>query len=143
MDNRRIKEQDIIDKYTLHQQNFYKSFAKDYLSFLGNPKPNPKQLSEMQSVLSHVWIRQSICLDIRLTEKEKQCLYFSAKGKGLKETARLMNVSTRRVEQYRESIFRKLGCKNIIEAVIVGIRYGKISPPNEEQQLDDWHPVGE
>ena len=32
MDNQRINEQDIIDKYTLHQNNFYKSFAKDYLT---------------------------------------------------------------------------------------------------------------
>ena len=33
MDIERIKELDVINLYALQQKNFYKSFAKDYLSF--------------------------------------------------------------------------------------------------------------
>ena len=43
-----------------------------------------------------------------------------------RETLRKTNLSVRRVTQYRQSIFRKLGCKNITSAIIVGIRFGVI-----------------
>ena len=80
----------------------------------------------MHHILSHVWMRQAICFDPRLTEKEQQCLYLSAQGKSLKELTVFFNISKRRVEQYRQSIFQKLACNNITEAVFIGIRYGKI-----------------
>ena len=72
---------------SLQHKKFFKSFAKEYLAFLGNTEPTKKQVSEMQNVLSHVWMRQVIYLDVRLTEKENQCLYLSAQGKTIKEIA--------------------------------------------------------
>nr|WP_232220221.1 hypothetical protein [Legionella tunisiensis] len=40
--------------------------------------------------------------------------------------ASFLNVSIKRITQYRQSITQKLGCKNITSAIIVGIRYGEI-----------------
>jgi DNA-binding CsgD family transcriptional regulator len=77
-------------------------------------------------LLSNTWIRQPICFDLRLSAQEKQCLYLSAQGKGLKEIAAFLKVSIRRATQYRQSIFQKLGCKNITSAIIVGLRFGEI-----------------
>ncbi|MGC1182616.1 helix-turn-helix transcriptional regulator [Legionella sp.] len=86
----------------------------------------------MQNALSHVWVRQVIYLDFRLTKKENQCLYLSAQGKTIKEIALFFQVTVKRVEQYRQAIFEKLACTNMIEAVFIGICYGKRSPLNEQ-----------
>ncbi|HHF7349947.1 TPA: response regulator transcription factor, partial [Legionella feeleii] len=113
-------------KTNLIDSPFFKVFAKNYLDYLGNSNPTPKQLAEIQSLLSNTWIRQPICFDLRLSEQEKQCLYLSAQGKEVKEIAAFLKVSTRRVTQHRQSIFQKLDCKNITSAIIVGLRFGAV-----------------
>lgn len=116
----------LLGKLAEQEDKFFENFAKDYLMYLGNPKPSKMHIKEMQSMLSHVWLRRKISLDIRLTEREKQCLYLSAQGKSNKEIARFFNKSIRRIEFIRQSIFEKLSCKNIPEAVVKGFQYGEI-----------------
>ena len=128
-----------IKRETLRETNlidspFFQVFAKNYLDYLGNSNPTHKQLAEIQALLSNTWIRLPIHFDLRLSEQEKQCLYLSAQGKGLKEIAAFLNVSMRRVTQYRQAIFKKLGCRNITSAIIVGNRYGVIK---KADVLDD------
>jgi DNA-binding CsgD family transcriptional regulator len=105
---------------------FFKLFARNYLSYLGNNNPTSTQLSETQELLSSTWIRQAILFDIRLSDHEKQCLYLSGQGMGLKEIAKFLDVSLRRITQYRQSIFKKLECTNIASAIVIGIRFGVI-----------------
>ncbi|MGC1183407.1 response regulator transcription factor, partial [Legionella sp.] len=62
-----------------------------------------------------------------LTEQERRCLYLSAQGKSLKEIASFLAITVRRVERHRQAIFRKMECKNIAEAIALGIRYGEIT----------------
>ncbi|WP_019216543.1 response regulator transcription factor [Legionella tunisiensis] len=119
-------KREALRKTNLIDSPFFKVFAKNYLDYLGNSNPTSKQLSEIQALLSHTWIRQPIFFDLRLSEQEKQCLYLSAQGKGLKEIAAFLKVSIRRVTQYRQSIFQKLDCRNITSAIIVGLRFGVI-----------------
>jgi DNA-binding CsgD family transcriptional regulator len=119
-------KQELLRETHVTDSSFFKVFAKNYLSYLGNSNPTAKQLSEIQALLSNTWIRQPICFDIRLSDQEKQCLYLSAQGKGLKEIARFLKVSLRRVTQHRQSIFQKLECPNITSAIILGLRFGVI-----------------
>ncbi|WP_269570399.1 LuxR C-terminal-related transcriptional regulator [Legionella tunisiensis] len=37
-----------------------------------------------------------------------------------------LNLSERQVERHRNTIFQKLECKNIAEAIAKGLRYGEI-----------------
>ncbi|HHF7345564.1 TPA: helix-turn-helix transcriptional regulator [Legionella feeleii] len=127
-------KQETLTETNLIDSPFFKMFAKNYLDYLGNSNPTHKQLAEIQALLSNTWIRLPIHFDLRLSEQEKQCLYLSAQGKGLKEIAVFLEVSMRRVTQYRQAIFKKLGCRNITSAIIVGIRYGVIK---KEGVLDD------
>ncbi|KTC96439.1 response regulator transcription factor [Legionella feeleii] len=127
-------KQETLRETNLMDSPFFKVFAKNYLDYLGNSHPTHKQLAEIQALLSNTWIRLPIHFDLRLSEQEKQCLYLSAQGKGLKEIASFLNVSMRRVTQHRQAIFKKLGCRNITSAIIVGIRYGVIK---KENVLDD------
>ncbi|WP_131753205.1 response regulator transcription factor [Legionella feeleii] len=123
-------KQETLRETNLMDSPFFQVFAKNYLDYLGNSNPTHKQLAEIQALLSNTWIRLPIHFDLRLSEQEKQCLYLSAQGKGLKEIASFLNVSMRRVTQHRQAIFKKLGCRNITSAIIVGIRYGVIKKEN-------------
>lgn len=105
---------------------FFKTFAMSYPDSLGKNNPNRKQLAEIQSLLSDIWRRQSININLHLSQHEKRCLCLSAQGKKFKEIANHLNVSQREVSQYRQSILQKLGCKTMNSAIIVGIRYGEI-----------------
>lgn len=62
-------------------------------------------------------------LDGHLTPREKTCLHLSAQGISNLAIAGFLDIHERTVEKIRESIFKKLGCKNICEAVALGIRY--------------------
>ena len=121
-----VKRTTFIKSNNLIDSPFFKTFAINYLAYLGNSNPTHKQLNEIQDLLAYNWVRLPVCFDLSLTALEKQCLYLSAQGKGLKEIAAFLSVSVRRVTQYRQSIFRKLSCDNITSAVIVGLRFGVV-----------------
>jgi DNA-binding CsgD family transcriptional regulator len=103
---------------------FLKTFAKSYLNYFGNSNPSPKQLEEMQNLLSNK-IKSPTCFDLGLTAQESECLYLFAQGRGLQEIAAFLNTSPGNVTQYKQSIFQKLHCKDISSAVIVAIRFGE------------------
>jgi DNA-binding CsgD family transcriptional regulator len=88
--------------YQLNTQSFFESFAKRYLTYLGNNKPNKTQLTEMMDLLSHVWLRHLVTMDTRLTEAERQCLYLFAQGKNATQVAKICVLSLRQVARYRE-----------------------------------------
>lgn len=134
------KREIFIRKNNLIDSPFFKTFAKNYLHYLGNSNPTPKQLTEMQVLLSSTWIRQPICFDLRLTEREKRCLHLSAQGKTLKEIAAFLKVSAERVTQYRKSICQKLNCKNIASAIIIALRWGELRPEHFTEPTEPTEP---
>jgi DNA-binding CsgD family transcriptional regulator len=127
MTNLSIKKDRFHGRSARQEQQFFASFAQDYLIYFGNPQPSKKQVAACQGLLSHVWLRRTLCLDSRLTEQERRCLYLSAQGKRLKDIAAFLNISVRCVERYRQSVFQKLECNNIAEAIALGVRYGEIA----------------
>lgn len=114
----------LSERCLLNNEHFFSKLSEDYLAFFGIQTPTMKQKKEMHGLLAHVWLRRTIYLDSRLTEREKQCLYLSAQGKTIAEIAKILSIHSRRIEKHRESICKKLGCKNIVEAVFVGVRFG-------------------
>ncbi len=127
MVKRSLYREALLNKLSDQEDKFFETFAKDYLAYLGNPRPSKRQVTEMISILSHVWLKRRVCLDLRLTERERQCLYLSAVGKNSKEIACYFRITVRQVELYRQVIFKKLLCKNIGEAIAKGLRYGEIN----------------
>ena len=121
-----MSERKQTDFYQLKSQIFFEHFAKRYLAYLGNPNPTKTQLAEMKDLLSHVWLRHLVTVDIRLTEIENQCLYLFSQGKTAPQIAAFLTLSERQIKRYRENILRELNCKNITQAVVVAFRYGLI-----------------
>ncbi|WP_058443791.1 helix-turn-helix transcriptional regulator [Legionella feeleii] len=66
--------------------------------------------------------------------EHKNVFIYLHKAKALKKISALLKVSIRRVNYCRQSIFQKLGCKNITSAIIVGLRFGIIEA---EHLLDE------
>lgn len=68
-----------------------------------------------------------LILEKQLTHRELICLYWAARGKTTKETAILLRVKPRLVEQYRKAVRNKFGCKRLAEAVYIGMKRGYLS----------------
>jgi DNA-binding CsgD family transcriptional regulator len=102
---------------------FYNEFAKSFLSSIDILKPTSKQLLYTKKILSHAWIKLSIHLDDRLTHREKECLSLFYRGQSIKEVAKFLGMSDGTARVHRDSILKKLLCKNIREAIKEGVRY--------------------
>ncbi len=107
------------------------SLAKSLIEFLGNKTPNKKQIKTVESMLFNVGLKAKMLFDKRLTKREKECLSLAALGHSSTETAELLKISRKTVEQYRGEIKKKLKCKNMTHAIIRGIKYGYITPTEE------------
>ena len=121
-----MSERKQTEFYQLKTQSFFKGFAQRYLAYLGNYNPNKTQLTEMMDLLSHVWLRNLVTLDTRLTDIEKQCLYLFSQGKTVLQVDEFCSLSERQMHRYKENILRELNCQNMTQAVVLGIRYGEI-----------------
>jgi DNA-binding CsgD family transcriptional regulator len=65
-----------------------------------------------------------------LTQKEKEILGHSINGLTNKEIASSLNISPGTVNTHLDSIYRKLGVSNRIEASFVALKNGLIIPYN-------------
>lgn len=59
--------------------------------------------------------------DALLTPREAECLYFLLKGKSAKETAELMTISSRTVEQHLDSLKDKFNCNTKLQLIAYAI----------------------
>jgi DNA-binding CsgD family transcriptional regulator len=64
--------------------------------------------------------------DIKLSERELQCLIWSARGKTYKDIAEILGVSFSTVKFYLDTARHKLNCINVTHAVAVAIASGII-----------------
>ena len=108
------------------EEKYLTEKANDYLVFFGNNKPNKIQLRVMKSLLDGMFIKHSLLFNNRLTLQEIKCLTLAAQGKNIEESATILGLSVNSVKYYRKRLIKKLGGRNIIEAVLVGLRYGFI-----------------
>lgn len=65
-------------------------------------------------------------IDIELTQREEECLFYIVRGKSAKMIGKILNISPRTVEGYIESLKHKLNCTNKTDLVDAAIRTGFI-----------------
>jgi DNA-binding CsgD family transcriptional regulator len=111
-------------KLSPEKDKLYKVAAKSYLYYLGNKNPTLKQLTNMKDLLFNVWLRWEVVFDQRLTDREKECLFHASHGKNAKEIACLLKVTESTVRAHQKAILSKLICRNLNQAVSIGIKYG-------------------
>lgn len=106
------------------EHDFYTYSAMEILKHqFGLIKPTHKQISAMKSILFHVWLKRSVRLDERLTQREKSCLYLASLGKTYKEIAEGLGIKPGTVKNHEKEILRKLSAKNMKQAISIVIRY--------------------
>lgn len=98
------------------------------LEKLGNKKPTDMQIELAASLLLRDSIEQQLFFDQKLTPREMGCLLLVAKGKTVKESAKLMNVKASTVRTWRNKILSKLGSRSMAQAIFKGIHYGYLCP---------------
>jgi LuxR family quorum-sensing system transcriptional regulator CciR len=64
----------------------------------------------------------------RLTERERECLTWSANGKSAWAISQIIGVSENTVNFHLKSAMKKLGTSNRVQAVAIAVRAGLIHP---------------
>ena len=75
MVKRSLYREALLNKLYEQEDKFFDNFAKDYLIYLGNPKPTKIHIKEMKSMLCETEIKRIVTLDKRLTYRKKN-VYF-------------------------------------------------------------------
>lgn len=119
-----LNQLSFLDKLSNEEENYQKQFSSLYLAYLGNSKPSKKQILEMQTLLGNVCFFRPLILSKRLSAREKQCLRLTSFGKTLNEIAKIMQISSHTVNQYKRNILKKLSSKNMSQAIAKAIFHG-------------------
>ncbi len=97
------------------------------LNAVGINEPNMKQVSLIETLLKNTTITATMLFDSRLTQREKQCLYWAAMGKSSQETSELLDVTKHTIELHRKKIKKKLQCRSLAQAVYVALRFDHLA----------------
>lgn len=123
MVKRSLYREALSNKLSEQEDKFFETFARDYLIYLGNPKPTQIHIKEMKSILCETEVKRVVTLDKRLTQQEKKCLLLASKGKTIKDTAQILKLGFNTALGYRNSAIKKLKVSNLTAAVTLGIKY--------------------
>lgn len=63
-------------------------------------------------------------ISVKLSDREKECLYWSAKGKTVDEIGIIIGISTETVKSYIKRLNGKLGATNRVQAVAKAVSFG-------------------
>lgn len=63
---------------------------------------------------------------VHLLPREKECLFWTARGKSTEEISMILEISFNTVKTYLQEAREKLNCRSIAQAVYVGIKAGLI-----------------
>ncbi len=126
MVKRSLYREALLNKLSDQEDKFFDAFAKDYLIYLGNPRPNQIHIKEMKAILCETEVKRVVTLDGRLTSQEKRCLFLASKGKTIKDTAEILKIRYNTALGYRDSAIKKLKASNLTAAVTLGIKYSDI-----------------
>ena len=112
-------------------ESFLISFAGDGPSGDGGAFLGHLHILSTQFYLAFSHVGQLPCDlvdDIRLTERERECLSWTARGKSAWAVSMILGVSEHTINFYLKSAMKKLGTTNRVQAVAQAVRRGLISP---------------
>jgi DNA-binding CsgD family transcriptional regulator len=65
--------------------------------------------------------------DVRLTDREVECLQWIAAGKSDWQIGKILNISQKTVNYHVENVKRKFGVATRIQAVVAAMQQGKLA----------------
>jgi DNA-binding CsgD family transcriptional regulator len=103
--------------------NFKKELAKNFIKHFEKLSYS-KKIDEIETIIYETKFK-NLTPHRHLTLQEKKCIFLAGKGKSIKETAKILQLSYHTVQEYRASAIKKLGASNITAAAVLGIKYKK------------------
>lgn len=85
--------------------------AIQLLEKMGIFDPTQAQIDDIENLL----------MNCSLNEKEFICLYWTACGKSIQETTKLMNINSAEVMMHCEEVTRKLNSPNLAQMIFEGV----------------------
>lgn len=119
-------------KIIAKEDQYYEAIARYLLLKEGTEQPRDVHIQERIKYLSHKYLRVSLWLGKPLTDREIECIYESACGKGTKEIAIAKGISEGVIRKYRDSAFKKLRSEKIAEAVYFATQLGYLPLKNKQ-----------
>jgi len=111
----------------LHYRDSIKPFEHFAYQFVLGMKKlivrhNPQYSSAM--VFNDDQYLQSVIYNKPLSAREKECLYWAARGKSVEETSLILNISIETVKSHRKNTIKKLHVTNVTQAVFQAAKRG-------------------
>lgn len=107
----------LLKKRATRQKNFLSELAQDYLKFFGITSATKKQVLVFENLIYRRFIYDDLTFYYPLSLSELKTLYLASEGYDIRETAMILVVSIRQIENLRSATIEKLNCKNMIHSV--------------------------
>lgn len=112
-------------------ENFCVSFVDQVLDIIKDYNPFYKNSFILTNhTLRRAIIKRGYFDNEQITEREKEVLWWSSKGKSTKEIANILNISPATAQTHTRNIRNKLNCSTMTEAVVEAIHRGLIGNIN-------------
>jgi len=99
------------------ERRYYYSLAVYRLFIGGIQNPTNRQVDEEINRLSHIYLKKTILLGSPLSVTELKCLELASFGKGVTETAFILELSESSIKNQRSTACQKLKAINLLEAI--------------------------
>lgn len=116
----KIDQKGIISGTLGHAMDITVSFAKIACLLSATNRKNSKEALTQSSYL----IGQNGFNNIKLSQRESECLFFYLRNRSAKEIGKLLRLSSRTVEYYIERLKMKFGCQNKAELFDISVEQG-------------------
>lgn len=107
----------LLKKRTEGQKDLLKELTQDYLKFFDLSEPKKKQVLVLENLIFRRFIYDDFTFHYPLSSSELKTLYLASEGYDIRETAMILHVSIRQIENLRSTTIQKLNCKNMMHSV--------------------------
>jgi two-component system, NarL family, response regulator NreC len=90
----------------------------------------PETLVHLTKTIRESTLYPSRSTPVKLSDREREVIWFICKGLTNKEIAAKLNLSIRTIESHREKILEKTGTKNSVEVAVYAMKHGVVDLQN-------------
>ncbi|MBL8659030.1 MAG: hypothetical protein JNM75_04660 [Rhodospirillales bacterium] len=112
-------------------ESYVVSLARSTLGEAGAAHLGTLQILATQLQLAYTALargRRPTAPSVYLTDRERECLTWTAQGKSAWSISRILGVSEHTVQFHLKGAMRKIGAGNRVQAVVMAVRFGLIAP---------------
>lgn len=114
---KKLETEQAWDTLCSHEREYYYSLAEYRMLDEGINNPTSVQIKKEINRLSHIYLKKTILLGNPLSITELKCLELASFGKGVTESAIILDLSESSIKTLHSSACQKLSSVNLLEAI--------------------------